>query len=193
MSFSILRPTFYTALQRWLPWLGGALAISLIVGFTVSWILKDSTPRFSTQIHTSRQGTYALSLPDSSEVILNRDTSLAIAYFSRRRDVTFIHGEAFFKVRWQYRMAFNVRVGTELVKIVDTQVEEPDIAFTVRSDLNTLRVQVQSGHLKVFTATAGPREFIEMRAGDALEVLRAEHRHVLTWVNPATIASWAQP
>jgi len=122
--------------------------------------------------------------------MLNRDTALAIAYFSRRRDVTFVHGEALFKVRWQYRTTFTVRTDTEEVTIVGTQVEGPDIVFTVRSDLNTLLVQVKSGHLKVLTPTAGPREFVEMQTGDALQVLRAKRRHVLTRVDPATIANW---
>ena len=186
-------PSFYAVAQRWLPWLAGALAVSLAIGLTVSWTLRDSTPQFKTQVHTGLDATRQLQLPDGSEALLNRDTALTIAYFTRRRDVLLIHGEAFFKVRWQYRTAFNVRAGAEEVNIDGTQIESPDSVFTVHTSPDTLVVQVQSGHLKVATATAGPREFVEMQAGDSLQVLRAEHRHVLSRVNPATVASWASP
>src|SRR5690606_3335566 len=104
--------------------------------------------------------------------------------------VALVTGEAFFHVRWQRRVAFEVSNGQEMVEIVGTRVSVPDILFNVRATPDALQVEVQSGSLKVRTATAGAREYVEMQPGDSLTIWRGRQQHELARVDPAAVGSW---
>ena len=180
----------WTRSRRWLAIAAGAMLLGLALALTASWILRDTSPQYSAQARTGATELRKLTLPDNSTIAMNRDTALAVTYFARRRHVALAHGEAFFHVRWQPRAAFEVGNGQDSVEIVGTRVQAPDILFDVRATPDALRVQVQSGSLKVRTATAGPREFVEMHAGDSLTLRRGLHQHELTRVDPAAVGSW---
>ena len=179
-----------TGARRWLAIVAGAILLGLAVMLTASWVLRDTSPKYSTQARTGAGELLKLTLPDGSTAALNRNTALTVAYYARRRHVVLPQGEVFFHVRWQRRVAFEVSNGPDSVEIVGTRVQVPDAIFNVRATPGTLQVQVKSGSLKVRTATAGPREFVEMKAGDSLTVWRVEQRHELTHVDPATVGGW---
>ncbi|HYG42574.1 MAG TPA: FecR domain-containing protein [Bordetella sp.] len=180
----------WTRSRRWLAIAAGAVLLGLALALTASWVLRDTSPQYSDQARTGATERRKLTLPDGSTVALNRNTALAITYFARRRHVALVRGEAFFHVRWQRRVAFEVSNGQESVEIVGTRVQVPDTLFNVRATPGALQVQVQSGSLKVRTATAGPREFVEMRAGDSLTLQRGQLHHELTRVDPAEVGAW---
>ena len=179
-----------TGARRWLAILAGLVLLGLAVALTASWIMRDTSPQYQTQARTGAGELLKLTLPDGSTAALNRHTALTVAYYARRRHVALAQGEAFFHVRWQARVAFEVSNGADSVEIVGTRVQVPDTLFNVQAAPDRLQVQVQSGSLKVRTATAGPREFVEMTAGDSLTVWRGRHRHELARVDPATVAGW---
>jgi len=180
----------WTRTRRWLT-IGAAVALlGLAVLFTASWVMRDTSPQYSTQAHTGSSELLKLTLPDDSTVALNRNTVLSVAYFSRRRHIALGSGEAFFHVRWQRRAAFEVSNGPDTIEIVGTRVPVPDSRFNVRATPDALHVQVQAGTVRVRTPAAGPRDYVEMHAGDSLTLWRGQQRHELTRVDPASVGGW---
>ena len=172
------------AWRKWLLWLGLAVAPALVGTLTVSWIMRDSSPQLVERIRTAGEGRN-LALPDGSRIDAAPDTALSVAYYPRRRHVNLVQGEAAFLVRWQYRAAFTVQSGVNEVVIDGTRIAAPDIAFSVATTPEQLRVTVKEGQLKVRTVTAGPREFVELQAGDILTVDMRARTHSVTRVEGA--------
>jgi len=176
-SRSTSRPA--AAWRKWLLWMALALALALMGLLTVSWVMRDSSPQFVERLRTEGQPG-SLTLPDGSRIDAQPGSVLAVAYYPRRRHVTLAQGEAAFRVRWQYRAAFTVQSGVNEVVIDGTRIEVPDVAFSVAAAPEQLSVTATEGPLKVRTVTAGPREFVELEAGDTLTVDMRSRTHSVT-------------
>ncbi|MBX6317923.1 FecR domain-containing protein [Pigmentiphaga sp.] len=162
--------------RKWLLWSAAALVLVLLGMLTVSWVMRDSSPQFTERLRTEA-GSRQLGLPDGSRIEAGPDTVLGVAYYSRRRHVSLAQGEATFRVRWLYRAAFTVQSGLNEVVIEGSRLELPDIVFSVAAAPEQLKVAVKEGALKVRTVTAGPREFVELQAGDLLTIDMGSRTH----------------
>lgn len=164
--------------KRWLAWSCLALALVLAGALTVSWVMRDSAPRFGEQLRTESEAR-SLALPDGSRIDAAPGTSLSVAYYPRRRQVVLARGEAAFRVHWQYRASFGVQWGVNEVVMDGSRIEQPDAVFRVAARPQRLRVELDEGTLKVRTVTAGPREFVALTPGDVLIVDMTTRSHRL--------------
>jgi len=177
------------SLGRWLVWGGLAVSLLLVLALTISFVLRDSTPRFSERAPAGAQ-VREWRLPDGSSVTLDGGTDAAARLFSRRREVTLSQGQALFRVAYQYRAGFTVHAGAEDIGIDGGQLPVPDVVFDVQSTPAVLRVRVAAGTVKVYTVTAGAREFVELSAGQALAVHRDARRHERGSIAPQEVGGW---
>src|SRR5690606_33902749 len=105
-------------------------------------------------VHETRVGERrALTLADGSEVILNTDTLIEVAFDAGARDLSLHRGEAYFSVASDAARPFRVHAGGAIVEAVGT-------AFTVQRTLNE--------ELEV-TVTEGEVNFMRLRAPEPEE------------------------
>ncbi len=167
---------------------GGVLCLGL--AFTASWVLRDSSPEYSARLATGAQQERSLTLPDGTEIVADGDTDLTVGLFPRRRDVNLIKGQAYFKVVYKYRVNTNVRMGMNEVNVLASRLATPDVIFDVDKRDGVLVVRVAQGELRVRTQSAGPREFVELRAGQAVRVDIKKMQHEITQIDPSTVGDW---
>lgn len=126
--------------RRFLRGIGIAAAVAL--GF-VTWQFAGRSPADFTLSASTGLGEFRrLDLPDGSQVILNTDTSVEIAYDDRVRQVRLLGGQAFFEVAKNPARPFIVQAGKVAVRAVGT-------AFEVRLRAATLDVLVTEGRVRV--------------------------------------------
>jgi transmembrane sensor len=121
-------------------WYAIAASVLLVVGLAfVAWrydLLGRNT--YSTVVG----GLQAIPLADGSQVILNTDSEVNLAWSENERRVELRHGEAFFEVAKDPNRPFVVAVGKNRVVAVGT-------AFSVRREGEDLRVAVVEGKIRV--------------------------------------------
>ncbi|OZI77655.1 FecR domain-containing protein [Bordetella genomosp. 12] len=175
-------------------WRKHLLAIVLVVitsglalAFTANWVLRESSPEFSVQVDTPPGQSRAITLADGTEIIAGGDTELGVAVYPRRRDVTLAHGQVYFRVVYKFRTNLNVLMGVNEVNVLASAMATPDTIFDVSLDAERLIVRVKQGEVKVRTQSAGPREFVELSAGQAVEVDLKKMRHDVRTIDPASV------
>ncbi|AZY50211.1 FecR domain-containing protein [Bordetella avium] len=166
------------------------ILVGLALAFTANWVLRESVPQFSAQIDTSAGQVRSLKLEDGTEIVAGGDTELSVALFSRRRDVNLAQGQVYFRVVYKFRTNLNVRIGVNEVSVLASAMATPDTIFDVKDDGGQLVVRVQQGEVRVRTQSAGPREYIEVGAGQALTVDLRKMRHEMTRIDPQSVGDW---
>jgi transmembrane sensor len=111
------------------------LAAAVVVGWT-AWSHQGTSYR------TAIGGIAAISMNDGSTVTLNTNSNIRVALNETERRVDLERGEAFFEVAKDPNRPFIVRVGDQRVIAVGTK-------FSVRRELNHVRVIVTEGRVRV--------------------------------------------
>lgn len=122
----------------------GAIAASLaaIVGVnTYSYTFGVNRP-VSAEYQTAIGEQETVALPDGSEIILNTDSAIEIAYSRGARTIRLDRGEAYFDVASAKRRPFSVETDKGAVTAVGT-------AFSVKLKANKLDVVVEEGRVTV--------------------------------------------
>ncbi|ANY15058.1 FecR domain-containing protein [Bordetella pseudohinzii] len=166
------------------------ISLGLALAFTVNWVLRESSPQFSAQVDTPQGQSREIRLEDGSEIIAGGGTELSVGVYARRRDVNLAHGQVYFRVVYKFRTNLNVRMGVNEVNVLASAMATPDTLFDVQLDGERLAVRVKQGQVKVRTQSAGPREFVELSAGQAVVVDLKQMRHEVSQIDPASVGDW---
>ncbi|NBC17252.1 MAG: DUF4974 domain-containing protein [Bacteroidetes bacterium] len=166
-----------------------ALAVAVLVGIGLAWwsASQESSPTFRT-LTTGVAETATVTLPDSSTVVLNAQSTLR--YPARwspdaPRRVT-LEGEAFFDVRHRTDASpFRVATTDGTVEVLGTQ-------FTVRRRGQRTLVCLNEGRVAVrATSPSGAATAsTTLRPGELAEFHQADTRIATRTVNPAVYSSW---
>ena len=135
-----ISPGSFTLNRRALTAIAASVGIVLTVGAAqyISWASGQiQEEQFATAVGEQR----TIRLSDGSEINLNTDTEVQVAYTRRQRNVTLVKGEAHFTVAQSKRRPYLVYAGDGLVRAVGT-------AFTVhlRPDA-AVEVTVEEGRV----------------------------------------------
>ncbi|AEV99736.1 hypothetical protein A4D02_26375 [Niastella koreensis] len=169
---------------RW--WLKAAAVIAaLLIGTLVLYYVRK--PAY-TYISTPYAATKTVWLPDSSEVVLNANSS--IRFNSNRtggnREV-WITGEAFFKVRHLENAGgaqpFTVYAGNAVIEVLGTE-------FNVKTINNTTGVLLQKGKVR-FSVPAGNAATI-MHPNEYCEYSAAQGKITARAANPMLFTAWLE-
>ncbi|OZI46949.1 hypothetical protein CEK29_03350 [Bordetella genomosp. 5] len=169
----------------------GVVLVVIVLTFLVVDTLRETTPQWRERVSTASNQHSTVYLPDGSFMAVNGNTELLAEVFPRRREIALTRGEVWLQVSYQYLSTFSVKTGTEGVDIVPASDSTPDLAFNVRYVPGTeLAVQVERGPVRVRTRTAGTRDFIELKTGEAIKVDLEMRRHSIGPVDPDHVGAW---
>ena len=136
------------------------LLIAVLVTGVVFWSARQPTSNLYTTATGERR---TLVLQDGSHVTLDTDTRLSVAFSSRMRELTLIHGRAFFHVAKDPDRPFLVTTPDGIVRATGTQ-------FSVYEHNDAVEVTLVEGHVIVTPKSPenhrGP--VIAMHAGQRL-------------------------
>lgn len=117
-----------------------AASIIVVLGMGIAFYLFQENSKWITI--QAGEVARAYELPDGSHVTLNRNTELKIAKdLSERRSIQLV-GEAFFEVKRDEVVPFEVSVGDILVKVLGT-------SFNIKENSTAVAVNVASGKVEV--------------------------------------------
>ena len=185
--------------RAWWPraaWAASAACILLVV--LIAFFIDSNSPlpvqdsrllaqRFTTvpaQIDEIR-------LEDGSLAVLGADSAIDVSFSADSRDVTLIHGEAFFDVISDTRRPFRVAAGELDIRVTGT-------VFGVRLGAASAEVSVGEGSvdvsypLMVAGVAMNQKELRRLNAGSAVTATPATGLGKLRSVSPHAIASWRQ-
>jgi len=167
-------------------WLKAAAVIGalLISGLVLYYFRKPTY----TYISTPYAATKTIWLPDSSEVVLNANSSIR---FDRNRTAgkreVWITGEAFFKVRHIDRAGaaqpFAVYAGDAVIEVLGTE-------FNVKTINNTTGVLLQKG--KVRFSVPGKKAAAIMQPNEYCQYSAAQGKITTRVANPVLFTSWLE-
>lgn len=120
------------------PWLGLSAAASIVL-FILSF---DPLTRLQADYITPVGVSQAITLSDGTQVTLNTDSALAVAYTEGERRVRLLKGEAYFDVRHLESQPFIVDSG-------DTETQDIGTRFIVRATAEANNISVLEGLVKV--------------------------------------------
>jgi len=141
------------------PWAAAAACAAIVIALAaVGWrsfvnaptsnvqlVAANTPPTFVTAVGAPS----TLSLPDGSQVTLDTDSALAVAYAGDHRAVRLLRGQASFSVLHDPGRPFTVDVGARTVTDLGTE-------FVVRLDGPSLRVTLVKGRVTVSSAPGAP-------------------------------------
>ena len=171
--------------------LSGGAAAALAASIVGVLVYSGTAGRYHTEMGEIRR----VALEDGSTAAINTDSSIAVAYSDRLREVRIDKGEAWFQVKHDRARPFLVEAGQVRVRAVGT-------AFSVRRRTNGVEVVVTEGVVAAWkpenvadpvSAAAGTRLFIPYAPKSTFEksVDRSAERP-LAWRN-GEIEITAQP
>lgn len=180
-------------------WSYAAAAAVLFGAVGLSVMLNRDLPAanpVSREYVTSRARTRNIVLPDGTRITLAGDSSLRVAYHTRRREVTLDKGEAYFQVHHDASRPFTVHAGT-------LRVEDLGTAFDIRKSASEVTVSVARGRVEVHQESSGDENAgarsaqpsttsVELDAGDQVTALRFSKALQIRPVGDARVASWRQ-
>jgi transmembrane sensor len=123
-------------------WIAAAAACLLLAGGGGLWLGGGGYARLRGDAVTAVGETRTLRLDDGSEITLNTDTVLQVAYAPRLRRVRLERGEAYFRVAHLPDRPFVVDTPSGQARVLGT-------VFDVRLDGDRTRVGVAEGHVAV--------------------------------------------
>jgi len=156
-----------------------ALALAACVAF---FVLPSIVQRLEADHTTSTAELRKVVLQDGSEVTLAPDSAIAISYEPARRQVRLLSGEAFFEVRPDTSRPFRVLAGDVETAVVGT-------SFDVRLSADGVVVSVEHGVVRVGLSSGSAAPQDELRAGQAVRVVRGGEAARLP-VAPDMVAAW---
>ncbi|SEA34794.1 FecR family protein [Microbulbifer marinus] len=127
---------------------GGLVTACLVVTLWVGnqWLNGDKTREqtFITQVGETR----TVTLADGSQIQLNTNTELHVAYSREERRTQLLRGEAYFDVARQTARPFTVAAGKANIRVLGTE-------FNVERNPGSTRVSVTGGVVSVSEAESG--------------------------------------
>ena len=166
-------------------WMKAAAVIAaLLIGVLVLYYVRKPT---YTYISTPYAATKTVWLPDSSEVVLNANSSIRFSRnFSGNREA-WVTGEAFFKVRHidnaGEAQPFAVYAGDAVIEVLGTE-------FNVKSINNTTGVLLQKGKVR-FSIPASKSATI-MQPNEYCQYSAAQGKITARTANPVLFTSWLE-
>lgn len=168
------REALATEPARSMPWTRWAAIAAVLVAlaagiFTIGTMQRiwspggspgtgDNPPALT--LATARGEQRTVTLPDGSEMTLDTDSAVSLAFTGTRRDLTLARGRALFAVSHDHARPFAVRAGRHEVVALGTR-------FDVRLDPNRFGVTLVEGRVAV-SGTAPGAPPIELRPGQQL-------------------------
>ncbi|WP_291857280.1 FecR family protein [Marinilabilia sp.] len=131
--------------------------------------------------------TLKMTLPDSSTVILNSNTTLEyhpLAFMVNRSII--LKGEAFFDIRKKNNTAFRVKADNYVVKVLGTRFNVN--AYTSNKNFS---VVLEEGKVQV-KSKARNQNTICLRPGEMLDIQKKDNRHKISKVNTRLYTSWKE-
>jgi len=173
------------------PQMGFALVLCLSVGLwfglTEDHVVAD-TQAYVSDVAKNR----VLHLEDGSEVILAAGSKLESHFSASRRDVTLLHGQAFFSVEKDAQRPFFVTTDSATIRVVGTR-------FDVRRDRDRVKVSVEEGIVDVVRRAGEHRSYArdEQPVLEPVRLLAGQQVHVdeelmsdVVNVELSELASW---
>lgn len=125
-----------------------SIAVALILPFT------GLTDRWLSDYATAVGEQKTVTLADGSQVILNTDTALSVAYTATGRYLTLKHGQAVFKVAADRNRPFEVATDTSVVKALGTVFDVQEESHGTRITVEEHVVGVKGLHDQDYSANA---------------------------------------
>ncbi|MFZ5875579.1 MAG: FecR family protein [Nitrospirota bacterium] len=143
--------------MRSLEWIGAPIAVAIAV--FVWWV---AAPRadLTADVATARGETRTVPLADGSTVHLSSDTAVAMDFERGRRAVDLLRGEAFFEVTSGHPIAFTVKAGAGMIRVVGTR-------FNVQRSGEWVTVAVADGVVEVAGESGEP---VRLASGQQISV-----------------------
>lgn len=178
------RHLFNTASPRKKIWRAAAIVTGLLLGGAAIYFLVQPS---RTAITTPYAAIRTVVLPDSSEVVLNANSSIRFYpdWQTHARKV-WVDGEAFFKVR----PATGRQVSPFTVYTSEAQIEVLGTEFNVKSIDHSTGVMLRTG--KVNFRIPGRRSETVMRPADYCYYNSTKGRIITRTVNPTLHTSWME-
>jgi transmembrane sensor len=133
------------------PFARWAVAFAMVVFASLAWLAVSHWPsqKPQTGAYATRHGEVrGLHLPDNTFVQLDSDSTIAIRFDGRSRQVDVERGQAYFKVAEDPARPFSVKVGASLIRDIGT-------AFDVYRDPVETTITVAQGHVEVANVSGG--------------------------------------
>lgn len=189
--FQGLRDTFVSWTQFAKPQLGFAFAVFLSVGLWFGLAGTGGEQQARAYVSEVAQ-TQVLQLEDGSEVILAAGSQLESNFSAERRDVTLLHGQAFFSVAKDAQRPFFVTTDSATIRVVGTR-------FDVRRDRDRVKVSVEEGIVDVVHRAEPGAGYArdEQATNTPVRLLAGQQVHVdesvlsdVATVDVSEVASW---
>lgn len=133
---------------------------------------------FVTPLHQSA----ALAMRDGTQMDLDVNTTLTVAYSAEQRDITLVSGSLFVDVARDPQRPFVIHTDQGTVQVLGT-------AFEVQRLPDGLRVNVARGHVQVTGPAHG--ETMDLTAGQSVR-LRQRGFGAVQAIDPRQVAAWRQ-
>jgi transmembrane sensor len=160
---------------------GACALVVLVAGAALFY--KGAGTTFTTAHGEQRQ----LFLEDGSEVYINTDSSIRVAFSRGERRVEIQKGEVYFEVTKNPNRPFIVGVGASEVRVIGTK-------FDIRRSDEQIVVVVAEGRVQVRPGLSGhaepASEDVLLLPGNALTIDRAGDRIELASVDPERTIAW---
>lgn len=130
---------------------------------------------------TGTAETRTLRLEDGSLAMLDAQSAVSVNFTAGQREIVLLEGNAFFEVVPSTERPFVVRAGDVAVTVVGT-------AFAVQTNPRQVSVSVQSGVVRVASASGAPPA--TLTRGERLTIDRTTRQDVRSEVPTEDIAAW---
>jgi len=163
-------------------WLKAACIIAGIIIIGIAFFNRRPAYTYFSTPYAAIKTVY---LPDSTEVILNANSSVRYSKSRGVREVL-LHGEAFFKVRHLEEgeaVPFKVQTNYAEIEVLGTE-------FNVKNIDNTTAVMLRQGKVR-FRGSAGNAEII-MKPNDYCLYDEAQKKIISRVANPVLFTSWME-
>ncbi|MEM1322500.1 MAG: FecR domain-containing protein [Bacteroidota bacterium] len=170
--------------RQWLRIAASLLAIAATGWLLWSYVDSSDTTEAIAQEFRSEQNTRSILLPDSTEVLLNRSSTLRLlADFNEADRRVALEGEAFFKVHQDAQRPFLIDGGGAQVRVLGT-------AFNLRAyaEEEQIELSVEEGRVR-FSEDGGPQS-MELSAQMAAVYDRKERQLRSQDYEPSLTAAW---
>mgnify|MGYP003627991367 CR=1 FL=1 len=165
--------------RRRLAWMAGIAALIALCALAIALTAQSGDAGSETYI-TAVGEQRTVTLADGSQVTLNTDTALDVAYTSRARHVSLVRGQALFEVA-KSGTPFIVAAGNSETRALGTR-------FDIYLRPGDVAVTLLEGSVVVSEPQSGAEGRV-LAPGDRLAV-SGEGRQVLSRVDPGTVLQW---
>jgi transmembrane sensor len=170
-----------SAAIRPLRWAAAAVVLIVLCGTAATlggWLpLHDSPPGRDTSRYATAIGErMAVTLNDGSQVTLDTQSELSVAFTSSERVVRLLRGQVYFKVAKNRERPFAVEVLKRRIVAVGT-------AFDVRVEGTQVRVAMVEGTVRVDAATITAGEQLIADAGIADQISVSDPERLTSWLH----------